>query len=67
MMSVIWLLACPLGMLAIGGVAWVAGRLPGERARGARGAAGRVTCMPSGSSKPAEGGEDATAQELSHV
>ena len=68
MMSGIWLLACPLGMLAMGGFAWVAGRLPGERARRLRRAAGRVTCMASGSPKPATVDVEANVQEPgSHV
>jgi hypothetical protein len=63
MMSAIWLLACPVSMLAMGGIAWVAGRLPGNRARRLRSAAGRVTCMASGSAKPAHGDVEQSAQE----
>jgi hypothetical protein len=38
-MSSIWILACPLGMFAMGGVAWVLTRLPGRHTeRLARGA-----------------------------
>jgi hypothetical protein len=67
-MSAIWLLACPLGMLAMGGIAWVASRLPGGRARRLRSAAGRVSCMASGSAKPAGGEVEPSAQEsTSHV
>lgn len=66
-MSAIWLLACPLGMLAMGGMAWVAGRLPGG-ARRRRGTAGRVSCMASGSGKPAGGEVEPSAQQSeSHV
>lgn len=68
MMSAIWVLACPLSMLAMGGVAWVAGRLPGGRARRLRSAAGRVSCMAGGSAKPAGGEVEPSAQQSeSHV
>jgi hypothetical protein len=63
MMSGIWLLACPLGMLAMGGFAWVVGRLPGKRAHRLRSAASRVTCMASGSAKPATVDVEAKVQE----
>ena len=48
MTSLIWLLACPLGMFAIGGIAWGLGRLPGRRAERLARATGRVSCMPVG-------------------
>jgi hypothetical protein len=68
MMSAIWLLACPLGMAAMGGFAWLAGRLPGHRARRLRGAASRVNCMGSGSRQPVAVDEAAPAQSpSSHV
>jgi hypothetical protein len=68
MMSAIWLLACPLGMAAIGGFAWLAGRLPGHRARRLRSAASRVSCMGSGSRQPVAVDEDAPAPATSsHV
>jgi hypothetical protein len=68
MMSAIWLLACPLGMAAMGGVAWLAGRLPGHRVRRLRSAASRVSCMGSGSPQPVAVDEDAPAQAASsHV
>jgi hypothetical protein len=31
MTSLIWILACPLGMFAMGGVVWVASRLPEDK------------------------------------
>ena len=46
--SLIWLLACPLGMFAIGAVAWGLGRLPGRRAERLARATSRVSCMPVG-------------------
>ena len=55
MMSSIWILACPLGMFAMGGVAWVLTRLPGRRAERVARLANRATCMPMGAkSQPAE-------------
>ena len=59
MTSLIWLLACPLGMFAIGGVAWGLGRLPGRRAQRLARATGRVSCMPVGAAtqRPSEDGE----------
>jgi hypothetical protein len=46
MTSLIWILACPLGMFAMGGVVWVASRLPGKRAERLARVANRATCMP---------------------
>jgi hypothetical protein len=43
-MSILMLL-CPLGMAAMGGVAWVLTRLPGKRTGLAR-VARRSTCLP---------------------
>jgi hypothetical protein len=55
-------------MAAIGGFAWLAGRLPGHRARRLRSAASRVTCMGSGSRQPVAVDEAAPAQAASsHV
>jgi hypothetical protein len=49
-MSLLMLL-CPLGMAAMGGIAWVLTRLPGKRtARIAR----RSTCLPLGARQPAQ-------------
>jgi hypothetical protein len=54
-MSSIWILACPLGMFAMGGVAWVLTRLPGRRAERVARLANRATCMPMvAKSQPAE-------------
>jgi hypothetical protein len=47
-MSSIWILACPLGMFAMGGVAWVLTRLPGRHAGRLARVANRATCMPMG-------------------
>jgi hypothetical protein len=44
--SLIWTLACPLGMFAMGAVAWAATRLPGRRAERLARAANHATCMP---------------------
>ncbi len=67
MMSGIWLLACPLGMFAMGGVAWAARRLPGQRAQRLRGVAQRATCMPGGSPKPTIEEDTSTTASSSHV
>jgi hypothetical protein len=53
--SLIWILACPLGMFAMGGVAWGIAKLPGIRAERLARVANRATCMPMGAkSQPAE-------------
>ena len=55
MTSLIWIVACPLGMFAMGGVVWVASRLPGKRADRLARVANRATCMPMGAKgQPAE-------------
>ena len=46
--SLIWVLACPLGMFAMGGLAWGLGRLPGRRAQRLASLSSRATCMPMG-------------------
>lgn len=48
MSSLIWILACPLGMFAMGGVVWVASRLPGRRAERVARTASRASCMSMG-------------------
>lgn len=53
--SLIWILACPLGMAAMGGIAWAATRLPGRRADRLARIANRATCMPMGTN--AQGSE----------
>jgi hypothetical protein len=73
MTSLIWMLACPLGMFAMGGVAWVLTRLPGRRAERLARVANRATCMPMGAkSQPAEVqkdpfGESAEEETPAHV
>jgi hypothetical protein len=52
MTSLIWILACPLGMFAMGGVVWVATRLPGKRAERLARTASRASCMSMGGAKP---------------
>jgi hypothetical protein len=53
--SIIWILACPLGMFAMGGIAWAATRLPGRRAARLARIANHATCMPIGARpQPAE-------------
>jgi hypothetical protein len=61
MTSLIWILACPLGMAAMGGVAWVLGRLPGRRAERLARISSRANCMSMGAAKqqPSEA-EEAT-------
>ena len=58
MTSLIWILACPLGMFAIGGVAWGLARLRGRRAERLARATSRASCMSMGAStRPDEVGE----------
>ncbi len=61
MMSLIWILACPLGMFAMGGVAWGLGRLPDKRAERLARATGRASCMPVGAARrqPTKDAEEA--------
>jgi hypothetical protein len=60
MSSLIWILACPLGMFAMGGVVWVASRLPGRRAERLARVSSRATCMSMGAKQqPAEVKESA--------
>lgn len=51
MTSLIWILICPLGMLAMGGIAWGLGRLPGRRAERLARTASRASCMSMGAAK----------------
>jgi hypothetical protein len=50
-MSLLMLL-CPLGMAAMGGVAWVLTRLPGKRTGRIARVARRSTCLLVGASQP---------------
>jgi hypothetical protein len=53
--SLIWILACPIGMFAMGAVAWGIAKLPGRRAERIARVANRATCMSMGAkSQPAE-------------
>ncbi|HVA18939.1 MAG TPA: hypothetical protein VMU55_02050 [Solirubrobacteraceae bacterium] len=53
--SLIWILACPLGMFAMGGIAWGIAKLPGRRAERLARVANRATCMPmAAKSEPVE-------------
>jgi len=63
MMSAIWLLACPLGMFAMGAIAWGFGRLPGRRAERLARRASRASCMSIGAPQPTEA--DGSAQDTS--
>jgi hypothetical protein len=55
MTSLIWILACPLGMFTMGGIAWGIAKLPGRRAERLARVANRATCMPIGAkNQPAE-------------
>jgi hypothetical protein len=63
MTSLIWILACPLGMFAMGGVVWVASRLPGRRAERVARISSRATCMSMGAKQqPAEVEQDTPAE-----
>lgn len=59
MMSSIWILACPLVMFAMGGVAWGLSRIPGRRAQRLARVTSHASCMPIGNvrQQPAEAGE----------
>lgn len=46
--SLIWILACPLGMFAMGGIAGGFGRLPGRRAQRLARLSSRATCTRMG-------------------
>jgi hypothetical protein len=63
MTSLIWIVACPLGMFAMGGVAWAATRLPGRRAERLARTASRASCMSMGGTKqqPNEGADTTPA------
>ena len=63
MTSLIWILACPLGMFAMGGIAWGLGRLPGRRAERLARTASRASCMSMGARPVAEA--DGSAQGTS--
>lgn len=56
MTSLLFVLICPLGMFAMGGIAWGLGRLPGRRAERLARTASRASCMSMGATKkpPAE-------------
>jgi hypothetical protein len=58
-MSLLMLL-CPLGMAAMGGIAWVLTRLPGKRAERVARMARHTTCLPMGASQsqPADEGPE---------
>lgn len=56
MTSLIWILACPLGMFAMGGIAWGLGRLPGRRAD-------RLARISSRASYMSMGAQQQTAEE----
>jgi hypothetical protein len=63
MTSLIWILACPLGMFAMGGVAWGLGRLPGRRAERLARTARRASCMSMGAAKRQPSTEETTPAE----
>jgi hypothetical protein len=60
MTSLIWILACPLGMFAMGGVVWVASRLPGRRAERVARVSSRATCMSMGAKQQPSEAEETT-------
>jgi hypothetical protein len=57
-MSGLEILLCPLGMAAMGGIAWVLTRLPGKRAERVARMARHTTCLPvaASQSQPADEG-----------
>jgi hypothetical protein len=56
-MSLLMLL-CPLGVAAVGGVAWVLTRLPGKRTERIARMARRSTCLPVSTNQPEEAEAD---------
>jgi hypothetical protein len=46
------ILLCPLGMAAMGGIAWVLTRLPGRRTERIARMARHTTCLPVGAPQP---------------
>lgn len=65
MSSSIWIFACPLGMFAMGGIAWGIAKLPGRRAERVARVASRATCMPMAASKQSPEDIDGNAQASS--
>lgn len=53
-MSGLEILLCPLGMAAMGGIAWVLTWLPGRRTERIARMARHSTCLPVGAKQPAE-------------
>lgn len=53
-MSGLEILLCPLGMAAMGGIAWVLMRLPGRRTERIARMARHTTCLPVAAKQPAE-------------
>ncbi len=53
-MSGLEILLCPLGMAAMGGIAWVLTRLPGRRTERIARMARHSTCLPVGAKQPAD-------------
>lgn len=67
MTSLIWMLACPLGMAAMGGVAWTLSRLPGRRAKRLANLSRRATCMTIGHAAKDDTGAPAQTDAATHV
>lgn len=66
--SLVWMLACPLGMAAMGGVAWVFSRLPGSRAERLARLSSRASCMSMGAGhQPPEVTESANGESAEKV
>jgi len=61
-MTGLLMVLCPLGMVAMGGVAWVLTRLPGKRTGRIARVARRSTCLPlpASQSQPADKGSEQT-------
>jgi hypothetical protein len=53
-MSGLEMLLCPLGMAAMGGIAWVLTRLPGRHTKRIARVARHSTCLPVGAKQTAE-------------
>ena len=68
MTSLVWILICPLGMAAMGGIAWGLSRLPGRRAERLARISSRASCMSMGSAKqqPVEVNESTPGAGIEH-
>lgn len=62
--SLVWMIACPVGMAAMGGIAWGLSRLPGRRAQRLASLSSRATCMPMGAGRQPVAADQRTTPEI---